>query len=638
MSTVAPGTSSNGSRFAGALLDLLDRVGPARFAARLAHAGIELRFPRGATPNLTLILGGTGARLEDLVGAHAALHRNGLAGRVRYTPADPMVERRLFSPGAAWIVREILDSNPRPGEREGMFDAAGRPRVSWKTGTSYGFRDAWALGATRRYTVGVWVGRPDGTPLPGQYGAITALPLLFEVTDSLPRARGDAIRQPAPDSVRVQEICWPLGTAAEDQPGSLCRRRLEAWVLDGAIPPTFAERDARLWSAGRVRFQVDAGTGRRLSSQCARPHEARETEIARWPALLSPWLPAADRVASRLPPLAADCADDGRGALGELRIEGVQDGARLARPPGSTRAGCPSRTARWSSAISFQLEASALKLRAQHAGVEKVFAGVRRRLDELVADPQRYEPVFRKLLAQAVAAVGPAAVTAVEVAGKGAKRKATVSVEGGTVIEADKVLVAVGRKPNTAGLGLEEAGVELDERGRVAVDDGLATTAKGVYAIGDLIAGPMLAHKASEDGVALVESFAGGTVRLNHELVPGVVYTEPEIGTVGATEEQLKERGVPYKKGSFPFTANGRARALGHADGRVKILAHEQTDRILGVRVIGPRAGELVAEAVLSMTFGASSEDVARTIFAHPTLSEVVKEAALAVDGRALHM
>jgi len=231
-----------------------------------------------------------------------------------------------------------------------------------------------------------------------------------------------------------------------------------------------------------------------------------------------------------------------------------------------------------------------------------------------------------------------ARVTGVEVSGKGAKRKATVSVEGGTVIEADKVLVAVGRKPNTDGLGLEEAGVELDERGRVRVDDGLATTTKGVYAIGDLIAGPMLAHKASEDGVALMESFAGGKVRLDHALVPGVVYTEPEIGTVGATEEQLAESGVPYRKGSFPFSANGRARALGHADGRVKILAHEETDRILGVHAIGPRAGELVAEAVLAMTFGASSEDVARTIFAHPTLSEVVKEAALAVDGRALHM
>lgn len=231
-----------------------------------------------------------------------------------------------------------------------------------------------------------------------------------------------------------------------------------------------------------------------------------------------------------------------------------------------------------------------------------------------------------------------AKVTGVSVNGKGAKRSAKVAVEGGSAIEADKVLVAVGRKPNTEGLGLEAAGVELDERGRVKVGDGFETTAAGVYAIGDLIAGPMLAHKAEEEGVALMEQFKGIPARVDHDLVPGVVYTEPEIGTVGATEEQLKERGVPYRKGTFPFSANGRARALGHTDGRVKILAHEQTDRILGVHVIGPRAGELVAEAVLSMSFGASSEDVARTIFAHPTLSEVVKEAALAVDARALHM
>ena len=318
-------------------VDLLDRVGPARFAARLAHAGIELRFPRGAVPNLALILGGTGARLEDLVGAHAALHRDGLAGRVRYTPADPVVERRLFSPGAAWIVREILESNPRPGEREGMFDAGGRPRVSWKTGTSYGFRDAWALGGTRRHTVGVWVGRPDGTPLPGQYGALTALPLLFEVIDSLPRGQGDRGPVPPPASVSRHEVCWPLGTAAAAQPPELCQRRFEAWVLDGAVPPTFPERDARAWSAGIERFQVDAATGLRLSAHCRAPHVARAAVVARWPALLAPWLPAATRRASSLPPLSPDCSDDGRAATAELRIEGLAEGAVLARPPGSRR-------------------------------------------------------------------------------------------------------------------------------------------------------------------------------------------------------------------------------------------------------------------------------------------------------------
>ena len=316
-------------------VDLLDRVGPGRFAARLEHAGIRLRFPRGARPGLPLILGGTGATLEDLVGAHAALVRGGRAGRVRLTAEAPLLERRMMSAGAAWIVAETLAANPRPGERMKTFDLRDRPRVAWKTGTSYGFRDAWALGATRRHTVGVWVGRPDGTPLPGQYGAITALPLLFEVIDSLPRAPGDGVPQPPPDGVARRDICWPLGTAADAHPEGLCQWRLEAWVLDGVVPPTFAERDARLWSAGRVAFPVDAHTGQRLAAGCMEGRKADEAEIARWPALLSPWLPAAVRRASQLPPLAPDCPDDGRQAMDGLRIDGVQDGARLARPPGS---------------------------------------------------------------------------------------------------------------------------------------------------------------------------------------------------------------------------------------------------------------------------------------------------------------
>lgn len=232
-----------------------------------------------------------------------------------------------------------------------------------------------------------------------------------------------------------------------------------------------------------------------------------------------------------------------------------------------------------------------------------------------------------------------ARVTGARVQGKGRSRTVKVEVEGGDAVEAEKVLVAVGRKPATAGLGLEAAGVELDERGRVRVDEGYRTTADGVYAIGDLIAGPMLAHKAEEDGVALMERLAGGAAHVvDHDLVPGIVYTDPEIATVGLSEERLVEEGVPYRKGAFPFSANGRARALGKTEGRVKILAHAQTDRVLGVHIIGARAGDLIAEAVAAMTFGASAEDLARTVHAHPTLSEIVKEAALAVDGRALHI
>ena len=317
-------------------VDLLDRVGPARFSARLAHAGIDLKLPSGATPNLAMILGGTGARLEDLVGAYAALNREGVAGRVRYQRDTPPIDRRLLSPGAAWIIRETLEANPRPGSVDDTFDPRGRARVAWKTGTSYGFRDAWALGSTRRHTVGVWVGRPDGTPLPGQYGAVTALPLLFEVIDSLPTQRGDATPRPPPANVTQVDVCWPLGLPPDPNAPALCRKKLEAWTLDGSIPPTFADRDARLWSAGRERFEIDVDTGLRLSADCTGVHERASREIARWPALASPWLSAETRLAARLPPLAPDCAADGRDATEELRIEGINDRAILARASNST--------------------------------------------------------------------------------------------------------------------------------------------------------------------------------------------------------------------------------------------------------------------------------------------------------------
>ena len=319
-------------------VDLLDRVGPARFSARLANAGIELKYPSGGGPNLSMILGGTGVRLEELVGAFAAFNRGGVAGRVRYADADPVIDRRMMSPGAAWILREVLESNPRPGYGLGTFDIGSRPRVAWKTGTSSGFRDAWAIGGTRRYTVGVWVGRPDGTPLPGQYGAVTALPLMFEVIDSLPRDRNDGAPVPPPAGVSQAEICWPLGLPPEYDAPQLCQRRMKAWTLDGVVPPTFAERDARLWKAGRERFDVDASTGLRLSADCSASHVSRSTEIARWPALASPWLTVQVRQQSRLPALSPDCRDDGRDASTELRIEGINDRATIARAPGSTHA------------------------------------------------------------------------------------------------------------------------------------------------------------------------------------------------------------------------------------------------------------------------------------------------------------
>ena len=205
-------------------------------------------------------------------------------------------------------------------------------------------------------------------------------------------------------------------------------------------------------------------------------------------------------------------------------------------------------------------------------------------------------------------------------------------------LRADMVLVAIGRRAFTAGLGLAEAGVALDGRGRVQVDAHYAANVSGIYAIGDVIQGPMLAHKAEEEGMALAERLAGQAGHVNYGVIPGVVYTWPEVASIGATEEQLKQDGVAYKAGKFPFTANGRARAMASTDGFVKILADKETDRVLGAHIIGPDAGTLIAELATAMEFGASSEDVARICHAHPTLSEAVKEAALAVEGRAIHI
>ena len=205
-------------------------------------------------------------------------------------------------------------------------------------------------------------------------------------------------------------------------------------------------------------------------------------------------------------------------------------------------------------------------------------------------------------------------------------------------LKADVVLMAIGRKPYTEGLGLDKAGVNLDERGRIIVDDFFETSVEGIYAIGDVIAGPMLAHKAEDEGVILAEMLAGQSGHIDYNLIPGVVYTWPEVASVGKTEEVLKEEGVDYKVGKFPFMANGRARAMSMMDGFVKVLADASSDRVLGAHIIGPGAGDLIQEVVSVMEFEGTAEDIARTCHAHPTLSEVVKEAALAVHGRPLHV
>lgn len=205
-------------------------------------------------------------------------------------------------------------------------------------------------------------------------------------------------------------------------------------------------------------------------------------------------------------------------------------------------------------------------------------------------------------------------------------------------LEVDAVLVAVGRKPFTDGLGLDEVGIERDSKGRIAVDAHFETNIAGVYAIGDVIAGPMLAHKAEDEGVALAEILAGQAGHVNYDVIPGVVYTAPEVASVGKTEDELKGANIAYRAGKFPFTANGRAKVNKTTDGFVKVLADAETDRVLGVHIIGPHAGEMIAEAAVLMEFGGSAEDLARTCHAHPTLTEAVKEAALAAGKRAIHI
>ena len=223
--------------------------------------------------------------------------------------------------------------------------------------------------------------------------------------------------------------------------------------------------------------------------------------------------------------------------------------------------------------------------------------------------------------------------------GRGVKMRIEPAAGGkAETLKADVVLCAVGRRPYTSGLGLEAVGLETDNRGMIAVDARFETAVQGIHAIGDVIAGPMLAHKAEEDGIACVEIMAGQAGHVDYGRVPGVVYTWPEVAAVGRTEDELKEAGIAYKAGKFPFTANSRARITGDTDGLVKILADAGSDEVLGVHIIGPDAGTMIAEAVLAMEYGASAEDIARTCHAHPTLSEAVKEAALAVDGRAIHV
>ena len=251
-------------------------------------------------------------------------------------------------------------------------------------------------------------------------------------------------------------------------------------------------------------------------------------------------------------------------------------------------------------------------------------------------DGQLADTLMRSLKKQGVKFMMETLVTGATVA----NGQATVRVSAGEESEeivCDRVLVAVGRRPLTAGLGLEEASIGLDPQGRVVVSDDYETSVPGIYAIGDLVAGPMLAHKAMEEGVVFAERLTGQASEVEYEYVPGICYTWPEAASVGRTEEDLKAAGVDYRAGKFSFMANGRAKCMDETEGFVKVLAHAGTGRVLGVHIIGPRASDIIAEAVTVMTYGGSAQDIALTFHAHPTLSEAVKEAALDVEKRAIH-
>ena len=314
-------------------VQLLEAYGPKRFAADLRNGGVPLSLPSLAEPNLALILGGAGSRLEDLVSGYSALARGGKSARLRLQPEDELRERRLLSPGSAWIVRRILSGQARP-DRDPTAELVQRPLLAWKTGTSYGFRDALAIGVGPRYVIGVWIGRPDGTPVPGQFGLASAAPLMLQVHDVLSNRdsqRGRvAPQQPVPDTVGVAAICWPLGQPM-DKNDPDCRRQRFAWTLDHTTPPTLLAADQPLGAGLRETVWVDA-QGLRVSAHCPGAH-ARQ--IALWPAPLAPWLPRAERREARLPAASTTCPPAALNAVAGLSIVGVREGDRLQRPASS---------------------------------------------------------------------------------------------------------------------------------------------------------------------------------------------------------------------------------------------------------------------------------------------------------------
>ncbi len=314
-------------------VQLLEAYGPKRFAADMRNGGVPLSLPALAEPNLALILGGAGSRLEDLVSGYSALAREGRSANLRLQPDDALRERRMLSPGAAWVIRRILSGQARP-DRDPTAELVQRPQLAWKTGTSYGFRDALAIGVGPRYLIGVWIGRPDGTPVPGQFGLASAAPLMLQVHDVL--SNRDSQRgivapvQAVPGSVGVAAICWPLGQPMnKDDPN--CRRQRFAWTLDRTTPPTLLAADQPLGVGLRETIRVNP-QGLRVGPQCA---DGQQREVALWPAPLEPWLPRVERREARMPAASTQCPPPPLNTLTPLSIVGVRDGDRLRRPAAS---------------------------------------------------------------------------------------------------------------------------------------------------------------------------------------------------------------------------------------------------------------------------------------------------------------
>lgn len=306
-------------------VEVLDQLDPNHFVAALRSGGLKLDFPKGESPNLSVILGGAGTTLEQLVGAYTAFARGGIAGRPRYTAQDPRVEQRMLSPGAAFIIRDVLESGG-PVARA-VEEGRGQKRgVAWKTGTSFGFRDAWAVGVSDQFTIGVWIGRPDGTPNPGFFGANVAAPLLVDIFSALDTQ--PPVTHSPPASVTQQKICWPLGTAYNAAEDALCHQQRTAWILNGTAPPTFADK-LRLGEA-RYSYEVDARDHLRVNAQCSR--DARvHIEAARWPVQLEPWLGTDMRRRALPPPWNARCKGQAE-AQTAMQIVGLRDGDIIQRP------------------------------------------------------------------------------------------------------------------------------------------------------------------------------------------------------------------------------------------------------------------------------------------------------------------